>query len=72
MSREIRLQSSPPDVARTWATQAPLPRDLAEQVKFFAGDPAEGVLWSDVFAHLRGGLANLQHLLTHRGAPGAH
>jgi hypothetical protein len=72
MSTEIRLKNSPFAFPRSPAAQAPLPRDLAEQVKFFAGDPAEGVLWSDVLAHLRGGLTHLQRLLTHRGAPGAH
>jgi hypothetical protein len=66
MSREI--QNPRVDGAQTRVMQPPLPSDLAEQVRFFAGDSAEGVLWSDVFAHVRGGVANLRRALSERGA----
>jgi hypothetical protein len=73
MSREIRLEgrsrfADAPGVA----ANASIPSELAEQVKFLAGDPSEGVMWSDVFSQLRGGLNNVRRLLAERGSRSVH
>ena len=50
----------------------PLSGELAEQLKLLAGDPADGMMWSDVFAHLRGGFDNVRRLLAERASRAAH
>ena len=70
MSKKIRLEGCS-DLAAPKARilQPPLPGDLAEQVKFLAGDPSEGVLWSDLLDHLRGGFRNARRAFLDRTAP---
>ena len=71
MSRQILESPSRFAEARALVASAPIPRDLAEQVKFLAAEPSEGVMWSDVFARLRGGL-NTVRRLAERGSHSAH
>ena len=72
MSKQILESSSRFADAQGLGGSAPIPSDLAEQVKFLAGDPSEGVMWSDVFAQLRGGLNTMRRRLAERGSQAKH
>jgi hypothetical protein len=72
MSREIGLELPTAIADAQRLTAPPLSGELAEQLKLLAGDPADGVMWSDVFAHLRGGFNNVRRLLAERGSRAAH
>jgi hypothetical protein len=72
MSRDIRLEGGSRFADAQRLTAPPLSSEFAEQVKFLAGDPSEGVMWSDVFSQLRGGLNNVRRLLAERGSRAAH
>ncbi len=68
MPRQILQSPSRFADAQALAASAPIPSDLAEQVKFLADDPSEGVMWSDVFAKLRGGVSAVRRRLAERGS----
>lgn len=67
MARENRPKGEA-DLGVAPASYERLPRELAEQVELLAGDPCEGVMWSDVFDHLRGGFNNFRRLWPERAA----
>jgi hypothetical protein len=72
MSRQILESPSRFADAQGLAGRPPIPSDLAEQVRFLADGPSEGVIWSDVFAQLRGGLNTMRRLLAERGSHAKH
>ena len=65
MTKDIRIAGFSDRAA---GALEPLPREFAEQVKVLADDPAEGVLWSDVIDHVRGGILSVRRGIAERGS----
>ncbi len=68
MANEFRLEGEHNMASVKTRPAYKVPGDLAEQVNILADQPSEGVLWSDVFDHLRHGFLAVRRLVAIRHA----